>query len=335
MKVLWIVLAAAGGLLLLLFAGLLGASRRVFGRGRPYDVFRHLRKHPELADKIRADRETLKRRGAEEVSVTSYDGLRLTGRLYFTESAPPRGVVLCMHGYHSGAAEDFAGAVQYFCGNGFHVLLVTQRSHGNSEGKRITFGVKERFDCRSWCEYLAERFGEAFPIVTDGVSMGAATVVMATGREVGLPKNVRAIIADCGYTSPWEIVCEEGRRRYHLPMPVLWLFRLAVRLDAGFDLCAASAEKAAAESEIPIFFAHGTGDRLVPCEMGRRNHLACRAESRFFTVEGAGHGLSFVVDREGYERACMAFLEKQLGERKDERDREHPAEEDGRAAESA
>lgn len=303
-------------LLLLLFFILLFLSGRVFGRGKPYDVTKVMRKNPELVDEILAGRESLKKYTPEEVSVTSFDGLRLVGKIYYSQvsdNSPGRGFVLCMHGYHSGAAEDFAGAVDFFTENRFHVLFVTQRCHGESEGDRITFGAKERYDCRTWCEYLVERFGEETKIILDGISMGAATVVMAADREVGLPVNVKAVIADCGYTSPWEIVCDVAKKAYHLPkFPVMYLFRLAVRIDAGFDLCSVSAEKAAANTDIPIFFAHGTGDKFVPYKMSVRNQKECSSGSYLFSVENAGHGLSFVVDRENYARECMNFIGKYL-----------------------
>ncbi len=314
----YVMLAAllAATVLLILFFILLAVSSRVFGRGKPYDVTRVLRKNPELVDRILEGRESLKKYTPEEVSVTSFDGLRLVGRIYYSQipdNTPARGFVICMHGYHSGGAEDFAGAIDFFTGNRFHVLLVTQRCHGESEGRRITFGAKERYDCRTWCEYLVGRFGKNTAIVLDGVSMGAATVVMASDREVGLPPNVKAIIADCGYTSPWEIVCDVAKKVYHLPkFPVMYLFRLAVRMDAGFDLCAVSAVKAAANTDIPIFFAHGTGDKFVPYEMSVRNQKGCASESCLFSAENAGHGLSFIVDRENYTRECMSFLGKFL-----------------------
>lgn len=122
---------------------------------------------------------------------------------------------------------------------------------------------------------------------------------------------MKAVIADCGYTSPWEIVCDVAKKTYHLPkFPVMHIFRLAVRIDAGFDLCSVSAEKAAANTDIPIFFAHGTGDKFVPYEMSVRNQRAHAAESYLFSVENAGHGLSFMIDRENYSRECMNFLGK-------------------------
>lgn len=218
-----------------------------------------------------------------------------------------------MHGYNSGAVNDFAGAVDFFTDNGFTVILADQRAHGKSEGRRITFGTKERFDCRSWCEYIVGRYGSDVKILLDGISMGAATVTCAADREVGLPENVKAVIADCGYSSPHEIIADVAKKKYHIPeFPVLPLLRLAARLDAGFDIDEISSVRSAANTGIPIFFAHGTADDFVPYEMGVKISSSCSSDHMLFSVPGAGHGQSFLVDRDGYERECLGFIGKYL-----------------------
>ncbi len=307
-----IALSVILGLIVILSVILFLMSKFFFGRGREYDPTRILKDNPELANEIVRYRETLKKYTPEKVEMTSYDGLRLTARIYYASEKTDRFVV-CMHGYHSGGEGDFSGAVEFFIKNRFNVLIATQRCHGDSEGRRLTFGVKEKYDCRDWCKYLVSRFGGDIKIVLDGVSMGATTVMMASDRKAGLPENVKGIIADCGYTSPWEIVCDVAKKAYRLPkFPILYLFRLVVMLDAGFDLKAESAETAVKNTDIPIFFAHGTGDDFVPYEMSLRNSAACSSDHMLFSAEGAGHGLSFIVDNDGYTRECMNFLEKHL-----------------------
>ena len=52
-------------------------------------------------------------------------------------------------------------------------------------------------------KYIIEEQNEKAEIILHGSSMGAATVLMASGDD--LPENVKAIIADSGYTSVWDI----------------------------------------------------------------------------------------------------------------------------------
>lgn len=58
---------------------------------------------------------------------------------------------------------------------------------------------------------------------------------------------------------------------------------------------------------VPVLFIHGTDDHFVPIEMTYENYKACAAPKRLFIVPGAGHGSSYFVDRDGYERAIKAF----------------------------
>lgn len=245
----------------------------------------------------------------ETVSVTSYDGLTLRGKYY--PASPEAPWLIMFHGYRSGAERDFCGGLPFGIESGFNVLLVDQRAHGKSDGRCLTFGIKERRDCLSWIEYVCSRTNNTAKIVLYGMSMGAATVLMATA--LGLPENVIGIVADCGYTSPSAIIQKVLRDR-HLPMfPTYALLRLGGMLYGGFDLEAASAVSAMDQCDIPILFIHGEDDRFVPCDMGRENYSHCHSlKKELLTIPNAGHGMSYMVDKTKYLDAVSSFLGKVL-----------------------
>lgn len=243
----------------------------------------------------------------EDVFITSFDGLRLHAKFYAaSERKAP--VQIMFHGYKSSAERDFCGGLREGIDGGFNVLLVDQRAHGESEGKYLTFGVNERFDCLSWASYAAERFGNDVKIYLYGISMGASTVLMASALP--LPKSVSGIVADCGYTSPKDIIFSV-LRDHHVPAaPVYAVARLGARLFCGFDLDSASAPDALSRSHIPVLFIHGDDDRFVPCRMSRENFEASAAEhKKLLIVHNAGHGLSYMLDRPAYLSALHEFLE--------------------------
>ncbi len=242
----------------------------------------------------------------EDVFITSFDGLRLHAKFYAaSERKAP--VQIMFHGYKSSAERDFCGGLREGIDGGFNVLLVDQRAHGESEGKYLTFGVNERFDCLSWASYAAERFGNDVKIYLYGISMGASTVLMASALP--LPKSVSGIVADCGYTSPKAIICSV-LRDHHVPAaPVYAVAKLGARLFCGFDLDSASAPDALRRSHIPVLFIHGDDDRFVPCRMSRENFEASAAEhKKLLIVHNAGHGLSYMLDRPAYLSALHEFL---------------------------
>ena len=87
----------------------------------------------------------------EDVWIRSDDGLRLHGKYYAGRPGAP--VQIMMHGYKSSTERDFCGGAQIAVQGGYHVLLVDQRAHGKSEGRCLTFGIQERYDCRAWVNY--------------------------------------------------------------------------------------------------------------------------------------------------------------------------------------
>ena len=61
-----------------------------------------------------------------------------------------------------------------------------------------------------------------------------------------------------------------------------------------------------------MIFYHGDHDQLVPHWMSKANFDACAAPKKLVTIPGAGHGLSYPVDPEGYLEALTAFFGPEL-----------------------
>lgn len=240
----------------------------------------------------------------EDLEITSFDGLKLRGKYY--EYAPGAPMELMFHGYRGNAERDLSGGVYRCFSLGRSVLIVDQRSCGNSEGDTITFGIREHRDCLSWLEYAISRFGPDQKIILTGISMGASTVLMAAGRE--LPPNVIGVLADCGYTTAREIMMEVIRQMKLPPRFCYPFVRLGARLFAGFDPDCDSALKAAEKIQVPVIFFHGEDDDFVPGSMSRKNYDACTARKKLVMVPGAGHGLAFPVDEESYLQALRDFF---------------------------
>ena len=58
----------------------------------------------------------------------------------------------------------------------------------------------------------------------------------------------------------------------------------------------------------PVIFFHGESDDFVPCWMSEKMYEACASRKRLVKVPGAGHGLAFPVDQEGYLKAAREFF---------------------------
>lgn len=239
----------------------------------------------------------------EEVSIRSHDGLTLHGRFYAVKENAP--LIIVFHGYRSPTLRDCAGAFALGLKLGYNILAVDQRAHGKSEGRVISFGIKERYDCLTWIRYANSRFGDDTKIVLSGISMGAATVLMTASLD--LPENVKGIMADCPYASPAAIIQKVSNDVGYPPKlayPFIWLGAL---LFGGFRLNSCDAVSAVQNTNLPILLIHGEEDHFVPCEMSRQIHKKA-VISQLYTFPNAGHGLSYLIDHNRYEEICTEFL---------------------------
>ncbi len=244
----------------------------------------------------------------EDVWIEARDGLKLYARLYHMYEGAP--MLLFFHGYRSSSIRDGNGIFELCKKLGVNIMMIDQRAHGRSEGLTMTFGILERYDVLSWINYVVGRFGKKIQIVLAGISMGAATVLMAS--NLNLPDNVKGIMADCPYSSPKDILCSV-MKSLKLPAAVLYpLAKWSAEIYGRVNIEEASAKEAVTESSVPILFIHGDDDRFVPCKMSQECYDACRFEKRIVFVKDAGHGISYCVDGELYEKEVTAFMEKVL-----------------------
>lgn len=247
-------------------------------------------------------------RPCEFVSIVSHDGLQLTGRYYHVKDGAP--LDLCFHGYRSHPITDFSGGTELSFQMEHNVLLVYQRTNGKSEGRSITFGILERLDLLDWVHFARERFGKDVQILLYGVSMGGATVLMAS--ELDLPVNVKGIIADCPYSKPLDVILYVGERT-SFPN---WLIKpfaiLAAKIYGGFNLLETDAVQAVQNAKVPILIIHGEDDRYVPCYMSEEVAQANPAMVQRYTFPEAAHGISYLVDTPRYHRIVKEFVGKVL-----------------------
>lgn len=243
------------------------------------------------------------------VRIESYDATELAGHLFRAERQ--KRVILAMHGWRSSWCRDFGPVARFFQENDCTVLYAEQRGQGESGGEYMGFGMIERFDCLEWIKWLnANGFADS-KIYLAGISMGATTVLMTAGFPE-LPENVAGVIADCGFTSAkaeWKYISENNlrvpydRRGKHVDA----LCRKRIELDSD----AYTTLDAMKTCRVPILFIHGQADSFVPVEMTMQNYEACASSKRVLIVPGANHGMSYFLDREGYEAAVKAFFREQ------------------------
>ena len=252
--------------------------------------------------------QTIIDRPYEFVSTTAYDGLTLSGRYYHVSDGAP--LDIAFHGYRSAGLTDFCGGAELSRALGHNLLLVDQRAHGKSQGRTISFGIRERYDVLSWVDFAVERFGPDTEILLYGISMGASTVLMAS--QLPLPENVKGIVADCPYSSPMKIILTVARKM-RIPTAAAAVFCwVGAKVYGGFDVLEADPVRAVKQAKVPILLIHGESDGFVPCDMSSEIQRANPQKVYRCTFPGADHGISFLTDPDRYRHIVTEFTDKIL-----------------------
>ena len=269
------------------------------------DQLRGYEESEEILQMMNDGRNYLLEADTETVSIKSYDGTELIGHFYPAKN--PKRIIIAMHGWRSSWVQDFGSIAAFWNENDCSVLFPEQRGQGLSGGNYMGFGLMERYDCKEWIQWVKEEKNFSGPIYLAGVSMGAATVLMASNLD--LPENVKGIIADCSYTSPheiWKHVIENNLRISYGLHGIIANDMCRRKIQIGSkDFSTVDAMR---ENQIPTLFIHGSDDHFVPVEMTYENYKACAAEKRLLIVPGADHGMSYFVNKEEYEKNLLQFF---------------------------
>ena len=238
--------------------------------------------------------------------ISSYDSIQLKGK-YLDHEDGHQWVIL-IHGYKSSNENMMSYGAKYYQ-QGYHVVLPDNRAHGKSEGDYIGMGWLDKDDIACWVDWIIERDSQA-QIILHGVSMGGATVMMASGDH--LPQVV-GYIEDCGYTSVWDIFASELNKRFSLPsFPILDISNWMAQMKAGYDFKVASSVEQVKEANQPMLFIHGGKDDFVPVEMVYEVYEACASPKELYIVEEAGHAQSKDYDVEAYWDTVFTFIDNQI-----------------------
>lgn len=244
----------------------------------------------------------------QDCYVRSTDGLVL--HAFYLPAENAKRFVLLSHGYKGSGFGDFAYIARFLHENKCNLLFIEQRCCGKSEGEFITFGAKEQQDVQSWAYYIARRNKDKLPVYLYGESMGAAAVLMASGLQ--LPREVRGLIADCGFQSMKGQLQDIAANWFHLNWVELLLFRVDLFCGflGGFRMKEADTTKAMRTNKRPVLFFHGGKDTYVNPRNSRYNYSLCQAPKELVIIPEARHLCSAYEEPELYREKILGFFAK-------------------------
>ena len=249
----------------------------------------------------------------DTMMTSNFNGLRI--HACYVPAAHPEmsnGTAVVVHGYGDNHYVFLYLVRMYRDDLNYNVVFPDLQYHGYSEGTHAQMGWNDRYDVEQWAEVGHNVFKDNF-IVLHGVSMGGATVMMASGDV--LPPYIRCVVEDCGYSS---VVTQfNGNRRQSFPFvpaDVLQSASLVTKSRYGWGFWEASSVKQLEKSTIPIYFIHGDADDFVPIKHLWRNLKAKKVGYKdYWVAPGAVHANSFAKYPQEYKMRVADFLNKVHG----------------------
>lgn len=245
----------------------------------------------------------------EDVFTNSFDGLKLHAHEVISDKDTNKWAVT-VHGYMADAFSLSTKALHYY-NIGYNLLSVDLRAHGKSEGDYIGMGYHDAKDLIEWLKYIVSKDSDC-EILVHGVSMGAATVMIAASQDE-LPQNVKVVIEDCGYSSALEQFKYQLKKLFNMPsFPILNVANLIVKLKAGYYLDEVTPLECVAKSKVPIMFIHGDCDKFVPFYMLDELYDACTSEKKKLVIKDATHAHAESEDPDKYWSEIDSFVNKYM-----------------------
>ncbi|GAB4216311.1 MAG: hypothetical protein OHK0022_57280 [Roseiflexaceae bacterium] len=230
---------------------------------------------------------------------------------YLPAETAQRAVVL-VHGKDNSRTgwlgRDWGALLAALHGRGVALLLIDLRGHGASGEAHYSFGLNEQRDVLGAVDWLEQQGFQPGRIGVLGVSMGAASSILAAANEPA----IGALVADCSYAEILPIIQQEWRSASGLPDAVLPGALLASRLLFGYNIPdARPLDQIGRIAPRPLLLIHGEADALIPVAHAARLHAAAPA-AQLWQVPAAAHGESLNTRPREYTERVVAFFEQAL-----------------------
>lgn len=225
----------------------------------------HIIMSPVLGKRVESTQYLSKDYGiaAEQIFLKTEDGLSLAA--WHTRVNDRKGTIIILSGIQNPSVTAFFGYAKMLADHGWDTLLIEMRGRNLSEGKEIGLGYTEWKDVVAGVNYLSDhQEGSDLPIIAMGTSMGAATSIMAAGKD----PRIDGVISISSFSS-WEDAFSDNMNLMGVPELFCSIEKPFVKLYTGihygFDATNYSPLKALGDfDDRPLLLMHSTQDSQIP-----------------------------------------------------------------------
>lgn len=213
---------------------------------------------------------------------------------------------LLMHGVRSNRTSMINRS--YFLKEiGISTLLIDLQAHGETPGKKITFGIRESVDAANGVNFLRD-IKVCGKIVAIGQSLGGASALLGDG-----PIRVDAFILESVYPTIEDAVRDRLEMRLgkigSFAAPLLYL-QIPLRINAS--LSELQPIEALKKVNVPVFIISGSNDQHTKAEETERMFEAANERKELWLVDGAVHEDLLSYSPKEYKAKISSFIKQSL-----------------------
>jgi pimeloyl-ACP methyl ester carboxylesterase len=242
----------------------------------------------------------------DRIECRTVDGVRLCG--WVVTPPRPRGTIAFFHGLRRNRASTL-GRVALLAAEGFRCVAFDHRAHGESTGRRSSFGFHEGRDVAAVLELVRQTWPHQ-PVAALGISMGAAALCYAAEHT----SRCGAVVLESCYhdiASAFENRLQHGFPPWYqrLSRGVIWVTerRLGLRLGQ-----LSPADNIARLAPAPVLLLTGTEDRHATPNETLKLYERCQGPKDLWFVPGAAHKDVLEVGGSAYRQRVVSFLNEKI-----------------------
>ena len=194
---------------------------------------------------------------------------------------------------------------------GYNILAIDNRSHGLSDGKYNSLGLKEYSDIIAWGKFLHDVKNNK-QVVLHGICIGSATALYTLISD-RCPDYMVGMVADGMYTDFKETTKNHMIEQKHDVFPclgiIMWFFKLFTKEDAVKN----GPIRVMDRLKKPILFIYSKEDIYSVPEKGQLLYDTCQSQKKLVWFDKGAHSKVRINNTQQYDDTIVEYLHETWG----------------------